>query len=120
GDCCAGPSDDEEVRYRTQYTRGANEGQLYADGVGHGPRGKDEICLLRSDGKLGFYRWNVGSNAWTHFRTSANTVSGKIASGDFLRRGRDSVAVVATGTPKSIKLYEAPLADAGNLTLLTT
>ncbi|HEY7373806.1 MAG TPA: hypothetical protein VIF57_16720, partial [Polyangia bacterium] len=120
GEFFTGPSDDEEARYRSQYIRDANEGQLYADGVGHGPRGKDEIALLRSDGKLGFYRWSTASSSWTLFRTSGNTVSGKIASGDFLRRGRDSIAVVATGTPKSIKLYEAPLADAGNLTLLTT
>ena len=118
GEFWAGPSDDEEARYRSAYVRDTNDKGLYDQGVGHGPRGKDEIRLLRSDGKLGFYKWNAG--AWTHFRTAATVVSGKIAAGDFLRRGRDSVAVVATGTPKSIKVYEAPLTDNGALTLLTT
>ena len=118
GEFWAGTSNDEEMRYRSAYRRDAADQALYDQGVGHGPRGKDELVLLRSDGKLGFYKWNAG--AWSAFRTSANTVSGKIAAGDFLRRGRDSVAVVATGTPKSIKLYEAPLADNGNLTLLTS
>ena len=51
-----------------QYIRDINEGQLYNDGVGHGPRGKDEIALLRSDGKLGFYPERGRVDALPHQR----------------------------------------------------
>jgi len=70
GEFWAGPSDDEEARYRSAYVRDVNDRGLYDQGIGHGPRGKDEICLLRSDGKLGFYRWSAGAGNGTHVNIS--------------------------------------------------
>ena len=116
GEFWSGTSDDEEMRYRSGYLRDMNEQSLFDQGIGHGPRGKDTLCLLRSDGKLGFYNWVA--NAWSSYRTSANTVSGKIAAGDFLRHGREEVAVVSTGATKTISVYDAPPANNANAALL--
>ena len=116
GEFWSGISDDEEMRYRSGYKRVVDENALFAQGIGHGPRGQDKLVLLRSDGKLAFYTWSAG--AWTLFRTSSNTVSGKLAAGDFLRHARENIAVVSTGTTKTISVYDAPLADNGPAALV--
>src|SRR5664280_839121 len=119
GEFWSGTSNSEEARYRSKFVRQFGERALYDQGIGRGPRGQDQLCLLKSDGHLEFYNW-ISTGGWVLNRTDARVVSGKIASGDFLKRGRDAIAVVVTGTSKKIDIYEAPVTSGGQSTLLVS
>jgi hypothetical protein len=114
GEFLSGISNNAEDRYRSNYIRSNNEIGDYGSGVGRGPRGLDELCLLGGDGKMRFYGYNPAAGSWTLRRTDTRVVSGKLGAGDFFKQGRDAVAVVSD----MIRVYESPTTTSGQSTLL--